>query len=169
MEVTVKGVMPTSNGCAIFLGNEDKTFVIYVDPVIGNAINMTINELLEVLKEKGWDGEGYISKKEVIDTKEKEEVVDDEDKEGSEGGIGAGVGFEESGGLIKTISSDSNQTEPCSNQDSSEEEECYTLREIDGIEYQINKEDYTVIRITDLEIVGVWDHETEEITFNENE
>ena len=44
-EVTVKGVMPTSNGCAIFLGNDDKTFVIYVDPAIGNAINMTINQV----------------------------------------------------------------------------------------------------------------------------
>tara|TARA_B100001057_G_scaffold142894_1_gene142593 strand:- start:169 stop:651 length:483 start_codon:yes stop_codon:yes gene_type:complete len=45
MEVTVKGVMPTSNGCAIFLGNDQKTFVIYVDPAIGNAINMTINQV----------------------------------------------------------------------------------------------------------------------------
>ena len=45
MEVTVKGVMPTSNGCAIFLGNDQKTFVIYVDPAIGNAINMTINHV----------------------------------------------------------------------------------------------------------------------------
>lgn len=44
-EVTVKGVMPTSNGCAIFLGNEEKTFVIYVDPAIGNAINMTMNQV----------------------------------------------------------------------------------------------------------------------------
>tara|TARA_B100002019_G_scaffold209996_1_gene182592 strand:+ start:581 stop:1024 length:444 start_codon:yes stop_codon:yes gene_type:complete len=44
-EVTVKGVMPTSNGCAIFLGNDDRTFVIYVDPAIGNAINMTINQV----------------------------------------------------------------------------------------------------------------------------
>ena len=43
--IVSKGVMPTSNGCAIFLGNEDKTFVIYVDPVIGNAINMTINQV----------------------------------------------------------------------------------------------------------------------------
>ena len=43
--VTVKGVMPTSNGCAIFLGNDEKTFVIYVDPAIGNAINMTINKV----------------------------------------------------------------------------------------------------------------------------
>ena len=45
VEVTVKGVMPTSNGCAIFLGNDEKTFVIYVDPAIGNAINITINQV----------------------------------------------------------------------------------------------------------------------------
>tara|TARA_B100000941_G_C28276976_1_gene434471 strand:- start:192 stop:635 length:444 start_codon:yes stop_codon:yes gene_type:complete len=44
-EVTVRGVMPTSNGCAIFLGNKERTFVIYVDPAIGNAINMTINQV----------------------------------------------------------------------------------------------------------------------------
>lgn len=44
-EVTVKGVMPTSNGCAIFLGNDNKSFVIYVDPSIGNAINMTMNQV----------------------------------------------------------------------------------------------------------------------------
>ena len=44
-EVSVKGVMPTSNGCAVFLGNNEKTFVIYVDPAIGNAINMTINQV----------------------------------------------------------------------------------------------------------------------------
>ncbi len=43
IEVTIKAVMPTSNGCAIFLGNEDKTFVIYVDPGIGTAISMTMN------------------------------------------------------------------------------------------------------------------------------
>ena len=44
-EITVKGVMPTSNGCAIFLGNDSKSFVIYVDPSIGNAINMTMNQV----------------------------------------------------------------------------------------------------------------------------
>lgn len=41
--VLVKGVMPTSNGCAVFLGNEDKTFVIYVDHFVGNAIQMTLD------------------------------------------------------------------------------------------------------------------------------
>ncbi|MEN9632734.1 MAG: hypothetical protein RL077_1138 [Verrucomicrobiota bacterium] len=41
--VTIKGVMPTANGCAVFLGNNDKTFVIYVDHSVGNAIQMTLN------------------------------------------------------------------------------------------------------------------------------
>jgi bifunctional DNase/RNase len=41
--ITVKGVMPTANGCAVFLGNDDKTFVIYVDHSVGNAISMTLN------------------------------------------------------------------------------------------------------------------------------
>ena len=41
--VLVKGVMPTANGCAVFLGNEDKTFVIYVDHSVGNAIQMTLD------------------------------------------------------------------------------------------------------------------------------
>ncbi len=45
VEVTIKGVMPTSNGCAIFLGCPEKTFVIYVDQSIGNAISMTINKV----------------------------------------------------------------------------------------------------------------------------
>ncbi len=42
-EVAIKGVMPTANGCAVFLGNEGKTFVIYVDHSVGNAISMTLN------------------------------------------------------------------------------------------------------------------------------
>lgn len=45
VEVSIKGVMPTSNGCAIFLGCDEKTFVIYVDQNIGNAISMTINDV----------------------------------------------------------------------------------------------------------------------------
>src|SRR3954470_13635995 len=41
--VAIKGVMPTANGCAVFLGNDDKTFVIYVDHPVGNAIQMTLS------------------------------------------------------------------------------------------------------------------------------
>jgi uncharacterized protein len=40
--VTIKGVMPTPNGCAVFLGNDDKTFVIYVDHFVGKAIQDTL-------------------------------------------------------------------------------------------------------------------------------
>lgn len=43
--VTIKGVMPTSNGCALFLGPEEKTFIIYVDSQIGNTISMIINDV----------------------------------------------------------------------------------------------------------------------------
>ena len=43
VEVSVKGVMPTGNGCAVFLGNDDKNFVIYIDLSVGNAISMTLN------------------------------------------------------------------------------------------------------------------------------
>ena len=41
--VTVKGVMATANGCAVFLGDATKTFVIYVDHSVGNAIQMTLD------------------------------------------------------------------------------------------------------------------------------
>ncbi len=41
--VTIKGVMPTANGCAVFIGGDEKTFVIYVDHSVGNAIQMTLN------------------------------------------------------------------------------------------------------------------------------
>ena len=41
--VTVKGVLPTSNACAVFLGDDTKTFVIYVDPSVGKAIQMTLS------------------------------------------------------------------------------------------------------------------------------
>jgi uncharacterized protein len=42
VEVSVKGVMPTANGCAVFLGDDNKNFVIYVDHSVGNAISMTM-------------------------------------------------------------------------------------------------------------------------------
>jgi bifunctional DNase/RNase len=43
VEVTVKGVMPTGQGCAVFLGDEEKNFVIYVDSGVGNAISMNLH------------------------------------------------------------------------------------------------------------------------------
>lgn len=40
--VSVKGVMPTTNGCAVFLGNDTKAFVIYVDHSVGNALQLSL-------------------------------------------------------------------------------------------------------------------------------
>jgi len=35
VEVQVKAVLPTSAGRAVFIGNEEKIFVIYVDESVG--------------------------------------------------------------------------------------------------------------------------------------
>ncbi len=40
IQIQVRGVLPTPNGCAVFVGNDDKTFVIYVDHGVGAAITM---------------------------------------------------------------------------------------------------------------------------------
>jgi bifunctional DNase/RNase len=38
----IKGVIPTASNCAVFLGNDEKTFVIWVDHSVGNALQMTL-------------------------------------------------------------------------------------------------------------------------------
>ena len=40
VEVQVRGMAATGGGCAVFLGNEDKVFVIFVDQSVGAAIVM---------------------------------------------------------------------------------------------------------------------------------
>jgi uncharacterized protein len=40
VEVKVRAVIPTSAGRAVFIGNDDKVFVIYVDESVGAAITM---------------------------------------------------------------------------------------------------------------------------------
>src|SRR3984893_15485839 len=40
VEVKVRAVAATSGGCAVFLGNEDKVFVVFVDQSVGAAITM---------------------------------------------------------------------------------------------------------------------------------
>ena len=42
-EVTIKGVLPTHSGSAVFLGTDEKTFVIYVDQGSGNVISMAMD------------------------------------------------------------------------------------------------------------------------------
>lgn len=41
--VEIRGLIPTSAGCAVFLGNEEKVFVIYVDQAVGSAIGMFLS------------------------------------------------------------------------------------------------------------------------------
>ena len=45
IQVQVRAVFPTSAGRAVFLGNEEKVFVIYVDENVGAAIAMFINQI----------------------------------------------------------------------------------------------------------------------------
>ena len=40
LEVQVRAVAAVSDGCAVFLGNEDKVFVMFVDQSVGAAITM---------------------------------------------------------------------------------------------------------------------------------
>lgn len=42
LPVDIKGVIPTSNGSALFLGTSKKTIVIYLDPSMGNLILMAL-------------------------------------------------------------------------------------------------------------------------------
>ena len=39
----IKALIPTNAGVAVFIGNAEKIFVIYVDPSVGSAINMFVN------------------------------------------------------------------------------------------------------------------------------
>ena len=44
IEAQVRAVLPFNNGRAVFIGNEEKVFVIYVDESVGSAISMFINQ-----------------------------------------------------------------------------------------------------------------------------
>ena len=41
--VQIRALFPTNAGCAVFLGNDEKVFVIYVDQGIGSAIGMFLS------------------------------------------------------------------------------------------------------------------------------
>ena len=43
ISIQVKALIPTNAGVAVFVGNEEKIFVIYVDPSVGSAINMFLS------------------------------------------------------------------------------------------------------------------------------
>ena len=44
VQAQVRAVLPTKEGCAVFLGNQDKVFIIYVDTNVGAAITMFMRE-----------------------------------------------------------------------------------------------------------------------------
>jgi bifunctional DNase/RNase len=43
VQVQIKALIPTNAGVAVFLGSDEKVFVIYVDPSVGSAISMFVN------------------------------------------------------------------------------------------------------------------------------
>jgi hypothetical protein len=45
IEVQVRAVLPTSGGCAVFIGNSEKVFIIYVDQTVGSAITMFMRQI----------------------------------------------------------------------------------------------------------------------------
>ena len=40
--IMVRGLLPTANGCALFLGNKEKTFVIHIDHQTGELMRMAL-------------------------------------------------------------------------------------------------------------------------------
>ena len=42
--IAIRGILPASNGCAIFVGNEDKVFVIQVEHNMGAIIGMFLRD-----------------------------------------------------------------------------------------------------------------------------
>ena len=44
VQVQLRAVLPTKEGCAVFLGNKEKVFIIYVDQTVGAAITMFMRD-----------------------------------------------------------------------------------------------------------------------------
>ena len=42
--VEIRGILPTNSGCAIFIGNDDKVFVIQVESNMGTVIGMFLHD-----------------------------------------------------------------------------------------------------------------------------
>lgn len=40
IQVEIRAVIPTATGTAVFVGNDEKIFVIYVDSLVGNSIGL---------------------------------------------------------------------------------------------------------------------------------
>ncbi len=42
--VQIRGILPANSGCALFVGNDEKVFVINVEPQMGNVIGMFLRD-----------------------------------------------------------------------------------------------------------------------------
>src|SRR5206468_4747295 len=42
--VQIRGILPANSGCALFVGNDDKVFVINVEPQMGAVIGMFLRD-----------------------------------------------------------------------------------------------------------------------------
>jgi bifunctional DNase/RNase len=42
--VQIRGILPANSGCAVFIGNDQKVFVINVEPNMGNVIGMFLRQ-----------------------------------------------------------------------------------------------------------------------------
>jgi len=42
--VQIRGILPANSGCAVFVGNDQKVFVINVEPNMGNIIGMFLRQ-----------------------------------------------------------------------------------------------------------------------------
>ena len=77
VKTEVKAVIPAGGGCAVFLGKEEKVFIIYIDQMVGAAIT-TLNGRSGILAShldfgdprRGWDfrspGRGGINFEEIV-------------------------------------------------------------------------------------------------------
>jgi len=44
LPVQIRGILPANSGCALFVGNDEKVFVINVEPQMGQIIGMFLRE-----------------------------------------------------------------------------------------------------------------------------
>jgi uncharacterized protein len=45
--ISIRGILPANSGCAIFVGNDDKVFVIQVEQSMGKVIGMFLRDMRE--------------------------------------------------------------------------------------------------------------------------
>ena len=45
VQVQIRGILPANTGCALFVGNDDKVFVINVEPAMGKVISDFLREM----------------------------------------------------------------------------------------------------------------------------